>query len=60
MKYDSLVKLYGYKEQIASALGISVTTVINWERNDKIPMPAQRRIESISGGKLKVDKGSKK
>lgn len=59
MTYDSLAKLYGHKEQIAAALGVSVQTVINWGHNDRIPMPAQKRIAVISNGVLKVDRVKK-
>jgi DNA-binding transcriptional regulator YdaS (Cro superfamily) len=54
MTTQDLIEYYGSKIKAAAALGVSLTTINNWEKKG-IPHIKQLAIQTITKGKLKAE-----
>lgn len=57
MKLDQVVKHFKTQTAAAQALGVTQPTLSNWKKRGFIPAIQQLRIEKVTKGKLKADKG---
>jgi DNA-binding transcriptional regulator YdaS (Cro superfamily) len=57
MKLDQVVKHFKTQTAAAKVLGVTQPTLSNWKTRGFIPAIQQLRIEKITKGKLKADKG---
>jgi DNA-binding XRE family transcriptional regulator len=56
MTYKQVLDYYGTKEKAAAEIGVSVQTVINWEKSGNIPRITKLAIQTLTKGKLKAEK----
>jgi DNA-binding transcriptional regulator Cro len=57
MRYTAAVKFYGSAQKVAEAAGVSKQAVSLWKKRDRVPLGSARRLETRSGGRLKIDAG---
>lgn len=55
MTYTAAVKFYGSGRKVAAAAGVSKQAVSLWKKRDRVPLGAARRLQTRSGGRLKID-----
>jgi len=60
MTHQELVSYYDNSAvKVAAALGVSVTTVNNWAKKEKLPTMVQLAAQTITKNKLVADKDGK-
>ena len=57
MKIKQTIRYFGSQSNLAAELGLDRRVVNNWSRRGSIPEIPQYKIQMITNGKLKVDKG---
>lgn len=55
MKYTQALKFYSTPRAIAQVLGISDKAVYKWKKRGVVPIGRANRLQTASGGRLKVD-----
>lgn len=55
MKYQEVKDEFKKNEHIASALDISISTVLRWEKKNDIPKLYQLAIQTLTKNKLKAE-----
>lgn len=59
MTYKQFIKYFKTQTAGGAALDVTQPTVANWKARGKIPALQQLRIELLTGGALKADRGIK-
>lgn len=56
MTVKQLLSYFGNRREAAYRTGYTESGIKVWEKNDRIPLKAQKMVEGLTGGALKADK----